>query len=198
MALIAPELIVTWAMRQWFSARQVTRQFEKSGYPSVRPERSKKEFSGQRENRLVVLARRVLSVPMLLRAGSKGRLMLISQRHEDNTWTQMHSFFVLMGRFMLYMDGEPYLTLRHDYIFKLIREGCIDVPVLTSEQIHDRSKGNAISKGLIMLQVAWFIMELITPVIYHLEITQLEIGTFAFAVLNFLTYVVWWNKPLNV
>ncbi|KAG2356413.1 hypothetical protein BDR07DRAFT_1200939, partial [Suillus spraguei] len=66
----------------------------------------------------------------------------------------------------------------------------------TSEQIHDRSKGNAISKGLIMLQVAWFIMELITPVIYHLEITQLEIGTFAFAVLNFLTYVVWWNKPL--
>jgi hypothetical protein len=38
MALITPELIVTWAMRQWFSARQVTRQFEKSGYPSVRPE----------------------------------------------------------------------------------------------------------------------------------------------------------------
>jgi len=38
MALIAPELIVTWAMRQWFSARQVTKNFKKSGYPSVYPE----------------------------------------------------------------------------------------------------------------------------------------------------------------
>ncbi|KAG1836019.1 hypothetical protein DFJ58DRAFT_619355, partial [Suillus subalutaceus] len=46
MALIAPELIVTWAMRQWLSARHVT-------------------------------------------------------RHEDYTWTQTHSFFVLMGGFML-------------------------------------------------------------------------------------------------
>jgi hypothetical protein len=44
MALIAPELIVTWAMRQWISARCVTRQFKESGYPKVRLE-SKGEFS---------------------------------------------------------------------------------------------------------------------------------------------------------
>ncbi|KAG2069367.1 hypothetical protein BDR04DRAFT_1156730 [Suillus decipiens] len=207
MALIAPELIVTWAMRQWFSARRITRQFEKSGYPSVRPERFEgKESPERRRNRLVVLARGVLSVAVflwrfpvaLVRWIKRSIDAYLSKNYEDNTWTQMHSFFVLMGGFMLYVDGEPYLTLRHDYILKLIREGCIDVPVLTSEQIYDRSKGNAISKGLIMLQVAWFVMELITRVIYHLEITQLEIGTFAFAVLNFLTYIVWWNKPLNV
>jgi hypothetical protein len=103
-----------------------------------------------------------------------------------------------MGGFMLYVDGEPYLTLRHDDILKLIREECIKVPTLTAEQIHDKSKGNAISKGLIMLQVAWFVMQLITRAIYHLETTQLEVGTLAFAVLNFLTYAVWWNKPLIV
>ncbi|KAG2028956.1 hypothetical protein BDR03DRAFT_1056179, partial [Suillus americanus] len=39
---------------------------------------------------------------------------------------------------------------------------------------------------------------LITRAIYHLETTQLEVGTLAFAVLNFLTYAAWWNKPLNV
>ncbi|KAG1902483.1 uncharacterized protein F5891DRAFT_164493 [Suillus fuscotomentosus] len=49
-----------------------------------------------------------------------------------------------------------------------------------------------------MLQVAWFIIQLITRAIYHPEITQLEVGTLAFAVLNFLTYAVWWHKPLNV
>ncbi|KAG2069353.1 hypothetical protein BDR04DRAFT_1078148 [Suillus decipiens] len=103
-----------------------------------------------------------------------------------------------MGGFMLYVDGKPYLTLRSDDILTLIRDKCIDVPALTAEQIHDKSKGNAISKGLIMLQVAWFVMQLITRAIYHLEITQLEVGTLAFAALNFLTYAVWWNKPLNV
>ncbi|KAG2089993.1 uncharacterized protein F5147DRAFT_755527 [Suillus discolor] len=145
MALIAPELIVTWAMRQWFSARRVTRQFEKSGYTNIRLE------------------------------------------SEDYTWTQTHSFFVLMGGFMLYVDGKPCLTLRPDYILKLIHEG-----------IQDKSKGNAISKGLVVFQVAWFVMQLITRAIYHLETTQLEVGTLAFAVLNFLTYAVWWDKPLNV
>lgn len=99
---------------------------------------------------------------------------------------------------MLYLDREPSLTLRPDHILKLIREECIDVPTLTEKQIHDKSKGNAISKGLIVLQVAWFVIQLITRAIYHLETTQLEAGTFAFAVLNFLTYAVWWNKPLDV
>ncbi|KAG2353817.1 hypothetical protein BDR07DRAFT_1308131 [Suillus spraguei] len=116
----------------------------------------------------------------------------------DYSWTQTHSFFVLMGGFMLYVDKKPYHTLWPDEVLKLIRAECIDVPTLTAKQIHDKSKGNVISKGLIVLQVTWFVMQFITRVIYRLEITQLEVGTLAFAGLNFLTYAVWWNKPLNV
>ncbi|KAG1725833.1 hypothetical protein EDB19DRAFT_1897711 [Suillus lakei] len=134
MALIFPELIVAWAMRQWI----------------------------------------------------------------DYTWTQTHSFFVLMGGFMLYVDRKPYHTLQPDEVLKLIRNGCVDAPSLTAKRINDKSKGNVISKGLIMLQVAWFVLQLITRAIYHLETTQLEAGTLAFAILNFLTYAVWWNKPLDV
>ncbi|KAG1845665.1 hypothetical protein F4604DRAFT_1662517 [Suillus subluteus] len=211
MALIAPELIATWAMRQWLSARQVTKQFETSGYYG--PESEEMEFveaPEQRENRfvrlLVVLAKGVSSVLLFLSRfpGAVGRWVkrsikvYFSEQSEDHTWTQTHSFFVLMGGFMLYVDGKPYHTLRPDYILKLIREGYIDAPTLTAEQIHDRSKGDAISKGLVVLQVGWFVMQLITRVIYNLEITLLEVGTFAFAVLNFLTYAMWWNKPLNV
>ncbi|KAG1809713.1 uncharacterized protein BJ212DRAFT_599553 [Suillus subaureus] len=216
MALIAPELMVTWAMRQWFSACYVTRRFEKSGYPSVLPEQAQSEEKEpeapeQHENRflrrlLIVLATRILSVLMFLRRFpavfarwiQRSVKAYFSEQSEDDAWTKTHSFFVLMGGFMLYVDGEPYLTLRPDSILKLMRDRCIDAPTLTANQIHDRSKGNAISKGLIMLQVAWFIMQLITRAIYHLETTQLEVGTLAFAVLNFITYAVWWNKPLNV
>ncbi|KAG2367143.1 hypothetical protein BDR07DRAFT_1327165 [Suillus spraguei] len=229
MALIAPELIVTWAMRQWLSACQVTRQFKDLGYPSVCLEQSEEKDPVERaENRflcflrqshffillrffgspffrlLFLLAKSVLSALVYLWRVPYALVRCIKAEQsessdlEDYTWTQTHSFFVLMGGFMLYVDEKPYHTLQPDEVLKLIREGCIDAPTLTVEQIHDKSKGNAISKGLVMLQVAWFVMQLITRAIYHLETTQLETGTLAFAVLNFLTYAVWWNKPLNV
>ncbi|KAG1731261.1 hypothetical protein EDB19DRAFT_1912560 [Suillus lakei] len=174
MALIAPELIVTWAMRQWISARQVTKQFKESGYFNV------PQPQEQSQNH-----RSIEATP--------------EQYVEDYTWTQTHSFFVLMGGFMLYdADRKPYHTLQPDQLLKLIGAGCIDAPTITENQIRDRSKGNVISKGLIILQVAWFVLQLITRAIHHLETTQLEAGTLAFAVLNFLTYAVWWNKPLDV
>ncbi|KAG1809677.1 uncharacterized protein BJ212DRAFT_596740 [Suillus subaureus] len=209
MALLFPELIVAWAMRQWFGARHVTRQFKDAGYPRVRPEQEQSEVQAheQHENRFlrllpVVFAKGVLSVPMFLWhfSGALARSVKahFSEQSDDYTWTQTHSFFVLMGGFMIYVDEKPYHTPQPDEVLKLIRAGCIDAPTLTAKQIYDRSKGNTISKGLIMLQVAWFVMQLVTRAIYHLETTQLEVGTLAFAVLNFLTYAVWWNKPLNV
>ncbi|KAG1840873.1 hypothetical protein C8R48DRAFT_666009 [Suillus tomentosus] len=248
MALIAPELIVAWAMRQWFSARSVTRQFEKSGYPNIRPESEEQYTRGHQlytlsrtsntfprnspasqdqDSSRVLLAHpeartlrheetRALAKPLkklfkthvsepyedyawtLLKPFKKMFKAHVSERSEDYTWTQTHSFFVLMGGFMLYVDGEPYLTLRYNDILELLRKDCIDFPILTANQIYDRSKGNALSKGLVMLQVAWFVMQLTTRAICRLEFTQLEVGTLAFAVLNFLTYAVWWDKPLNV
>ncbi|KAG1897007.1 uncharacterized protein F5891DRAFT_983017 [Suillus fuscotomentosus] len=201
MALIAPEMIVTWAMRQSFSAHQVTRQFKESGYPNVGPESEEMNFveAPATENRFTRLLLRLPFVRLLiLWVTSWIELKQFESDSEDYTWTQTHSFFALMGGFMLYVDGEPYLTLRPEYILKLIRDECIDVPTITANQIHDKSKGNAISKALVMLQVAWFVMQLITRVVCHLETTQLEVGTLAFAVLSFLTYAMWWDKPLNV
>ncbi|KAG1872202.1 hypothetical protein F4604DRAFT_1768020 [Suillus subluteus] len=101
-----------------------------------------------------------------------------SEQPEDYTWTQTHSFFALMGGFMLYVDGKPYRTLSPDQLLDLIR--------------------NAISKGLIIIQGAWFILQLLSRAIYHLDITHIEVATLAFAVLNFLSYAMWWNKPLDV
>jgi len=103
-----------------------------------------------------------------------------------------------MGGFMLYVDGKPYQTLLPDQLLFLIRAGSIEAPALTARQIYDRSKGNALSKGLVIFQGAWFVLQLLSRAVYHLEITHIEVATLAFAVLNFFTYALWWNKPLNV
>ncbi|KAG2062826.1 hypothetical protein BDR04DRAFT_1111983 [Suillus decipiens] len=214
-ALIAPELMVTWAMRQWLSACQVTTDLKESGYFNISQSQEQSENHGpiaataetyveDHDSTRLLIAHPEAPTPRyggtraLAKPFKKLLKTYILKQSEDYTWTQTHSFFVLMGGFMLYVDGKPYYTLKPDDVLKLIREGCIDAPTLTANQIQDKSKGNAVSKGLIILQVAWFVMQLMTRAIYHLEITQLELGTLAFAVLNFLTYAVWWNKPLNV
>ncbi|THU75368.1 hypothetical protein K435DRAFT_560302, partial [Dendrothele bispora CBS 962.96] len=44
-------------------------------------------------------------------------------------------------------------------------------------------------------QTTWFSVQFIARVAEGLVVTDLEIVTVAFALLNFATYFLWWNKP---
>ena len=68
----------------------------------------------------------------------------------------------------------------------------------TEVEIKDRGKSDWLAKSLVLLQTLWFIMQCIARGIKHLPITHLEIVTLAYAAMNFVIYVLWWNKPLNV
>jgi hypothetical protein len=105
-----------------------------------------------------------------------------------------------MGGFELYdSDGErPLYPLDLQKIEELVRNEAIDFPKIAEKEIEDRSKGDILSKGLAVVQTGWFIAQCIARGAEHLAITELEIMTVAFAFLNFLTYIFWWNKPLNV
>ena len=41
-------------------------------------------------------------------------------------------------------------------------------------------------------------VQCIARAVEHLPVTHLEIVTLAYAAMNFVTYVFWWNKPVNV
>ncbi|TDL29163.1 hypothetical protein BD410DRAFT_7053 [Rickenella mellea] len=144
MAVISPELVIMWAMRQWLVSRKLRKKYENMG------------------------------------------------------WTQTHGFFALMGGFMLYEGDQPIRTLLPDELELLFLAGQIDFPHITEEEIKDRSKGDFVSKGLVIVQTGWFIMQCVARGVEHLPITKLELSTLAFAVLNLATYALWWNKPLNV
>ena len=103
-----------------------------------------------------------------------------------------------MGGFMLY-DGEtPLHPLTPEKINDLVNDGYIDFPDITEQEIEDRSKGDMLSKSLVILQTGWFIVQCIARAAEHLPVTELELVMVAFAALNFVTYIFWWNKPLNV
>jgi hypothetical protein len=103
-----------------------------------------------------------------------------------------------MGGFKLFDDTGPVCTLEPQELQSLAQDGEIDFPCITEREIQDRSKGDALSKGLVVIQTSWFILQCIARQIECLPITELELVTLAFAALNFITYALWWNKPLNV
>ena len=68
----------------------------------------------------------------------------------------------------------------------------------TEEEIKDRGKSDWLAKSLVLLQTSWFVMQCIAHAIEHLPLTHLEVVTLAYASVNFVIYIFWWNKPLNV
>ncbi|KAK7030843.1 hypothetical protein VNI00_013951 [Paramarasmius palmivorus] len=77
----------------------------------------------------------------------------------------------------------------------LVANGYIGI---TGDEIRDRGNGDALSKSITALQAGWFILQCIARALQGLAVTELEIITFAFAILSFVTSFFWWHKPLRV
>ena len=113
-------------------------------------------------------------------------------------WTRTHSFFLIMGGFTLHERGKPVRVLEVKDLEELSEAGKIKWPTVTKEEIADRSKGDYLSKTIVILQTTWFIGQCIARGAYHLAVTELEVVTVAFASLTGVIYYLWWDKPLDV
>ena len=134
-----------------------------------------------------------------------------------------HGFFIIMGGFHLFEHGSKETsnddnfilheddtplhplaahdlynkpnssrpTIRTDIDFSSFR-------VPTEADIKDKGKSDWLAKSVVLLQTSWFVMQCIARAIKHLPVTHLEIVTLAYAAMNFVIYIFWWNKPLNV
>ena len=68
----------------------------------------------------------------------------------------------------------------------------------TQAEIEDKGKSDWLAKSLVLLQTSWFVIQCIARGIEHLPLTHLEVVTLAYAAMNFVIYIFWWYKPLNV
>ena len=119
-------------------------------------------------------------------------------KYVEYGWTKTHGHFIQMGGFMLY-DGDKVVgVLGPRQLEDLYTEGKIAIPLVKERVIKDHSKDDGVSKALVIIQTTWFVMQCIARRAEGLAITQLELVTVGFAVLNGMMYYLWWNKPLNV
>ena len=82
-----------------------------------------------------------------------------------------------------FVDGKEAVSL--DRIEELVRNEEIEYPIVSRQEIEYRSKGDAVTKALVVSQTAWFLLQCATRASQHL-------------VLNIIMYVLWWDKPLDV
>lgn len=170
--VISPELVLAWAVRQFFAARDIRDKYNARQMPGT-------SFSCRS-------FRNSLSWPDF-----PGR------------WTLTHGYFLEMGGFTLVDPAHKYSkakdrngsVLTIDYFEQ---HPDIEIPYLTSEDIEDRSKGDALSKIIAILQTSWFIVQCIARAQQRLALTELELITLGLASLNAVTFAIWWHKPLGV
>ena len=93
-------------------------------------------------------------------------------------------------------DEKPLHPLQEDELRKCNNYESFIMP--TEAEIKDKGKSDWLAKFLVLLQTLWFVMQCIARAIEHLPVTHLEIVTLAYAAMNFVIYIFWWNKPLNV
>jgi len=124
----------------------------------------------------------------------------LTEKHEKNhtDWTRAHSFFLIMGGFTLHEGGKPVRVLEAEDLEELSEAGKIEWPTITKEEIADRSKGDYLSKTIVLFQTTWFVGQCIARGAYGLTVTELEVVTLAFASLTGVIYFLWWDKPLDV
>ncbi|KAG2755143.1 hypothetical protein P692DRAFT_20827581 [Suillus brevipes Sb2] len=237
-ALIAPELIITWATRQFFSARRAAKDFNTefgtqharacdgiSGHTamslsnisetSVAP-RPAEIQECRRTNSVIGYNQDTSEIAEANRGPNSESVAPSSPEFDERRmnleflghdrdisevfigWKTIHGFFAWMGGFMLYIDGKPRATLTSDELRHFVRVGSVDMPVISEAEIEDRSKGDGLSKGIALLQLVWFVIQLVARRVQNLPITLLEIDTLAVATLTCVAYGLWWKKPKDV
>ena len=73
-----------------------------------------------------------------------------------------------------------------------------DLSTIMEDVIKERSEGDTIVKGLMVLQTSWFITQCAARAAHGLPITGLELTTLGHITFTSIICFFWWNKPLNV
>ncbi|KAJ7789232.1 hypothetical protein B0H14DRAFT_3574473 [Mycena olivaceomarginata] len=93
-----------------------------------------------------------------------------------------HGFFFAMGGFISHRRQHPITTWKQLEAPLLGARYIADIQSIDVAIIMDRSKGDALSKGVALVQSIWFIIQCFARVSQQLPIIELEFATLAFAV----------------
>ncbi|KAJ6573059.1 hypothetical protein DFH09DRAFT_1312334 [Mycena vulgaris] len=99
-----------------------------------------------------------------------------------------HGFFFSMGGFVS-RAGHPITTMKQ-LDGPIGRQYQDEICAVKADYIMGRGKGDTLSKGIALTQGLWFITQSLARVHQHLPVTELEVTTLAFAIVNVFIWVI--------
>lgn len=102
--------------------------------------------------------------------------------------------FVIPSGSYLRVDAKPECPLKFEDF--LVDTLAYITP--TEAELKDQGKSDALTKLIVLVQTLWFVVQCIARGKQQLPLTELEVVTLAYTMLNFFIYVFWWDKPRNV
>lgn len=134
--------------------------------------------------------------PEMLIGAAIGELWLAKSSVKENQgkiscqWSITHSFFALMGGFVV-ENGQQVLRVNDAGIIALKADDQYDLFRVLEAEIKDRSKADILVKATACLQVLWLVIQCCARAQQNLPITPLELATVAFAGCSLVTYIAW-------
>ncbi|KZP12300.1 hypothetical protein FIBSPDRAFT_1050126 [Athelia psychrophila] len=197
-ALLVPEYIIAWAIRQWIVARQISEEFNELSKKSLLVPRVPIDSGvavGSAMQAMVI----VTSQADKDTAGSwRSKFRAFWDKHfPKKRWTVTHGFFVLMGGFYYFKGEHPEHPVAREDLEYMVTNGLLE-ELPNEAEINDKSKGDAFSKTVTVAQTLWFIAQCLARAIQGLTVTKLEIVTLAYTAISMAMYRFWWSKPLSV
>ncbi|KAJ3551918.1 hypothetical protein NP233_g12989 [Leucocoprinus birnbaumii] len=189
-AILGPEFVTIWAFRQRIGAAKIAKEYNE-------------------KFKLIPQSR---SIFQYLRDGFRRPN---EETMPDRSWGLMHGFLLEMHGLRYFRSGQPFtppdnmadnetplvmkISLPKAHKGIIIHLSQLSKPVdISEDEINDKSKGDFFTKLVVVIQTTWFIVQCVARWVQHLHVTELEIITLAFAILNIITYILWWNKPQHM
>ena len=111
-------------------------------------------------------------------------------------WSMTHGHFARMGGFV-YCDDEGSLrTINSLEFLELCEANKIANPLITVQEINDKSKADAVGKVILAFQLLWFTLQVSVRHFGGLTVTLVELDTVCMAVLCLSLLFFWRHKPL--
>ncbi|EON67516.1 hypothetical protein W97_06884 [Coniosporium apollinis CBS 100218] len=109
-----------------------------------------------------------------------------------------HGFLIGMGGIIISTTDQERIRLQVDDFVQAVKRGIIDLPVLESKEIEDKSKADWVSKSVACVQIGWLLTQVIGRTAQHISVTPLEMFALGIVVCAITTYGFWWQKPFDV
>ncbi|KAJ7331473.1 hypothetical protein DFH08DRAFT_1021642 [Mycena albidolilacea] len=194
-ALLVPEYILAWAIRQHLRAHQIAWKYKDDA--TLLPLFLDSNWTVTHGFFVIMGGFHLFEPPSRTPEETRQLLQQASVADRPNSSVSRDTF-CLPPRETIHDPHKNYKAIRMLTEWELFSSNNDYQFILpTEDEIKDRGKSDWLAKSFVLIQTTWFLTQCFAQGIQHLPITELEIVTGAYAMMNFAIYFFWWKKPLN-